>query len=191
MLYICTMCSQPKEKFRTDERRSRKEWKYKDANGHCVHGRVCAACKLKQQATRRFNSCNATTQKYEKTPNGFLMRMYRNMISRVSGIQHKKAHLYCGLEILEKQEFYEWAKSSKEFWNLFNTYQESGFQQRLAPTVDRIDSSIGYIPSNMRWLTHSENSRLGSLSKRDKSRPQMINDAKAVSPLDEPGSSVR
>jgi hypothetical protein len=33
-------------------------------------------------------------KKYEKTPKGYLMRTYRNMKSRVLGIQHKKAHIY-------------------------------------------------------------------------------------------------
>ena len=61
----------------------------------------------------------AAYKKYEKTPNGFLMRMYRNMKSRISGIQHKKAHLYAGKELMTKEQFYSIVKSSNEFDILF------------------------------------------------------------------------
>jgi hypothetical protein len=185
------MCFQPKEKFRTNERRTRKEWKYKDADGYFVHGKVCLSCARKKRAMYRIASDGASDKKYEKTPNGFLMRMYRNMSSRVLGIQYKKAHLYSGLEILGKEEFYAWAKDSKEFWILFKNYQDSGYKKKLAPTVDRIDSTIGYKISNMRWLTHSENSRLGSLSlKRNKPRTKIVDDTKSMRPFDEPSGSI-
>lgn len=102
--------------------------------------------------------------KYEKTKKGFLVRLYRNMKSRILGIQKKKAHLYKGKDILSKEDFYQWADSSKDFHSLFLTWEENSYHRKLTPTVDRIDSHGGYLVSNMRWLTHSENSRLGSLS---------------------------
>jgi hypothetical protein len=45
--------------------------------------------------------------KYEKTKKGFLMRKYRNMQSRVTGIQKKKAHLYKDLYLLPREQYYE------------------------------------------------------------------------------------
>ena len=113
---------------------------------------------------------------YEKeTYQGFLMRTYRNMLSRVSGIQSKKAHLYKGLEILDKEDFYNWALrgysgigSTDSFVSLYKVWVGSGYDRKLAPSIDRIDSSKGYTLENMRWLTHSENSRLGSLSRHRK-----------------------
>ncbi len=86
------------------------------------------------------------------------MRLYRNMKSRTGGVQHKKAHLYKGLYLLDKESFYEWAKSSYEFHDMFSQWEASNYDRKLTPTVDRIDSSIGYVISNMRWLTHSVNS---------------------------------
>ena len=94
------------------------------------------------------------------------MRMYRNMASRVMGIQKAKAHLYCGKEIMSKYEFYAIAKSSSDFAELFEKYELSGFDLKQAPSVDRIDSTLGYTNDNIRFITHSENSRLGSINKR-------------------------
>lgn len=114
------------------------------------------------QRGRRQETHNASTNKYEKTIHGFLMRKYRNMESRVLGIQYRKAHLYKGKALLSREDFYSWAMS-KEFVSMFDTWKASDYDRRLCPTVDRIDPSKGYLPENMRWLTHSENSRLGSL----------------------------
>jgi len=115
--------------------------------------------KLAKQRERRKLNGNAETKRYEKTHNGYLMRKYRNMQSRVTGVQWKKAHLYLDLEILPREEFYKWALNSAEFFQLFDEYKKADFDRKLAPTVDRIDPKVGYVISNMRWLTHSENSR--------------------------------
>lgn len=121
--------------------------------------------KNKKQRERRARNHNEETHKYEKTPKGFLMRKYRNMQSRVTGIQKLKAHLYKGKYLLGREEFYLWAFNSDDFNRLYTDWVESGYDRRLCPTVDRIDAKYGYFLENMRWLTHSENSSLGALSK--------------------------
>jgi len=120
---------------------------------------------LKKQREHRLKTGNSCTRRYEKTRKGFLVRKYRNMKSRVTGIQYKKAHLYKGKELLSKEEFYTWALDSKEFEYMFIIWGNSEYTRRLCPTVDRIESSKGYTLDNMRWLTHSENSRLGSIAR--------------------------
>ena len=124
--------------------------------------------KLEWQRQQRAKNGNKWTKKYEKTKKGFLVRMYRNMKSRTAGIQKKKAHLYEGLTLLDKELFYDWALSSDEFHQMFKDWEDSGYDRRLTPTVDRIDSSIGYELHNMQWLTHSENSRKGCESRYGK-----------------------
>ena len=96
------------------------------------------------------------------------MRSYRNMLSRVTGVQSKKAHLYEGLDILSKEEFYEWSINDEIFNSLFDEYERSEYDMRLAPSVDRENSSLGYNLDNMRWLPHWKNSQLGSLSRHNK-----------------------
>lgn len=119
---------------------------------------------LRKQRERRAANNYADTKRYEKTVNGFLMRKYRNMESRIKGIQWQKHHLYKGKELLSREEFYQWAKSCPEFYKLFEAWKQSGYERKLSPSVDRIDSSKGYEVGNMEWVTHSENSRRGSIS---------------------------
>ena len=116
--------------------------------------------KLAWQREYRKTRCNWDTKVYEKTINGFLMRTYRNMKSRVTGVQKLKAHLYLGKELLDKQEFYNWSKNNQDFLKLFADWSNNSYNRKLSPAIDRIDSSKGYTLTNMRWLTHSENSRL-------------------------------
>lgn len=120
--------------------------------------------KNEKQRLYREKTNNSISKKYEKTPNGFLMRLYRNMKSRITGIQVQKFHLYKGKELLEKDDFYTWAKGNSTFWKLYEVYKNSGYDRKLAPSVDRIDSSKGYVIDNMEFVTHSENSRRGSNS---------------------------
>lgn len=124
--------------------------------------------KNRKQREYRNKSGNKCTIKYERTPKGYIMRKYQNMKSRISGVQKKKAHLYKGLELLNKESFYQWAFSSKEFDYLWTHYVKSGFDCKLSPSVDRVDSSKGYTLDNMEWVTHSENSRRGAISRHSK-----------------------
>lgn len=111
---------------------------------------------------------------YEKTPKGFLMRTYRNMQSRVTGVQAKKAHIYKGLPILSRQTFYEWAWNNPDFWRLYKRWAEHLFDRKLSPSINRIDSQKGYLLGNIEWLTHSVNSALGGSSPRRRSlRPDL------------------
>ena len=137
-----------------------------------------AARNERQREYRRANG-NLCTLKYERTKGGKLMRCYRNMESRILGIQSAKHHLYRGKELLSREEFYEWAMASHEFHRLFREWEESGYQMRLAPSVDRIDSQRGYTPDNMQWVTHSENSRRGATSPHRR-RPQHMD--RGISP---------
>ena len=110
------------------------------------------------------------TKKYEKTPDGFLMRAYRNMKSRVTGVQKKKAHLYVGKTLLPKEEFYAWSRDNKDFWRLYKNWVDHNYDRKLSPSVNRIDSTKGYEIGNIEWITHSLNSALSSVTKRNKTQ---------------------
>lgn len=120
---------------------------------------------LKQRIYRKKTS-NKDIKRYEKTPKGFLMRLYRNMQSRVEGVQKVKFHLYEGKELLDRHTFYQWGLMSNTFISLYINYTKNNYDRKLAPSVDRKDSSKGYYLDNMEWVTMSENSRRGSKSKK-------------------------
>lgn len=126
------------------------------------------ANKLERQRKYRERTNNACTKKYEKTVKGFLMRLYRNMQSRITGVQKVKAGLYVGKDLLSRDEFYTFSTGSSTFYQLFGAYRESGFERKLAPSVDRVDSSKGYTIENMEWVTMSENSRRGAAARHRK-----------------------
>lgn len=118
-------------------------------------------------AHKRRRKLNPDVDKeYEKTPKGFLMRLYRNMKSRITGIQKQKAHLYEGKALLDKEEFYNWAEFHPSFIKLFNNYVASGYDRKAAPSVDRINPDLGYLIKNMEWVTMSENSRRSSVTRK-------------------------
>ncbi len=107
---------------------------------------------------------NASTKKYEKTRKGFLMRLYRNMMSRISGVQKEKYHLYRDKSILPREEFYFWALNHDEFHRLYSLWEENSYSRKSTPSINRVDPTKGYIIGNMEWLTHSDNSRLGGIN---------------------------
>lgn len=127
---------------------------------------VCRGCyNAKQREYRRRNG-NAVTRRYEKTKRGFLMRLYRNMQSRITGIQRQKFHLYAGKPLaVTRDEFYEWAFTHPSFHELFAAWEVSGYARQYTPSVDRVDPDRGYEFDNMEWVTHSENSRRGNESR--------------------------
>ncbi len=126
--------------------------------------------RLERQREYRRENGNFYTLLYEKTKKGFLVRVYRNMKSRVTGVQKKSFHLYKGLCLLDRETFYTWSLDNKHFHDLFKRWEQCGYQRKLAPSVDRINSRDGYHLANMEWVTQSENSRRGSISKRRKNK---------------------
>lgn len=122
-------------------------------------GRWCLTCRNSIQRLQRAESGNLHTAKYEKSPKGFVMRSYRNMLSRVTGVQKREAKFYLGLEILDRHVFYDWSlETESNFWPLYETWKELGYPRKLTPSVDRINVFRGYTLDNMRWVTHSQNS---------------------------------
>lgn len=173
--YKCSYCFCEKIKFKTETKISFKEFKYIDENGFFVKGKRCYECFLVFQRNHRKKLNNQTTKKYEKTINGFLMRTYRNMKSRVNGTLKLKAHLYHGKTLLDKNEFYLWSKKNSDFLKLFCEWEKNNYKCSITPSIDRIDSSLGYEMSNIRWIEHKENSRNGAIS-RHRNRNKIVSE---------------
>lgn len=154
----CTRCEieKPKMDFHKDEQRR-----------EGIQS-VCKECNKADQRLNRAKTFNKVSIRYERTPQGHLMRTYRNMKSRVTGIQYSKAHLYQGKTLLDKEAFYQWANSSSDYFMLFEAWVASGYNRKLTPSIDRINANEGYEISNMRWVTHSRNSSLGAISRNRK-----------------------
>jgi len=96
-----------------------------------------------------------------KTKQGYLSKTYATMKKRVTSINEPN---YYGIDLLPKFDFYEFSKLDSSFIRLFNEYEKNGFKPRTGPSIDRIDPNMGYTLSNIRWITHSENSRNASIT---------------------------
>ena len=121
--------------------------------------------KLAWQRERRKKTQNSATKKYEKTIRGYIMRTYRNMLSRTQGLV--KPELYKGLSIMSKSRFYAWSLNDKHFGKLYKTWVTSGYDRRLSPSINRKDSAKGYDTDNVEWVTQSDNSSFGAISKNN------------------------
>jgi len=158
-LWFCSMVKYPKSCSRCSVLKEREDFPKRH------HGACCRQCVNEKQRIQRKENSNKHSKAYEKAPSGYLMRTYRNMLSRTNGVLKSKAHLYFGLEIMSKEEFYSWSLKDEAFLSLFATYKESGWDFKNAPSIDRINTQKGYTRENSRWISHKENSRLGAISR--------------------------
>lgn len=176
----CQFCKKGYEVFRSKKKGSNGAYLLYDAKDRLMQGKVCLSCFRERANASWCDEKRAKHKSYEKTPRGYIMRKYRNMKSRITGVQKQKYHLYKGLTLLSKEDFYEWAIDHKDFISLFSDYEASGYERKLAPSVDRIDSDKGYEISNMEWVTHSENSRRGSNSEKRRAYYDAMNEARRL-----------
>lgn len=86
---------------------------------------------------------------------------YSDIRTRCTEVARRNAHIYEGLEFVDKKTFYEWALAHPRFNTLFAMYIQSGYRRKYAPSIDRIDTTKGYTLDNMQWLFNFENAAKG------------------------------
>lgn len=105
-------------------------------------------------------------RKSERTIKGFLLGRYRAMKRRVSGKSPKHVPYYKGKELLKKKDFLNVNMGNLQFLKLYKNWVAHSYDQKLSPSVNRIDSSKGYTLDNMEWVTMSQNSALASVVRK-------------------------
>lgn len=157
-LVKCKKCSTEYFRVFTGKINTNGAKNYVSPEGLRLRGSLCRKCFLDRN--REYWSGNKDIWlSYERGLDGFLMRKYRNMLSRVRGVTKAKNHLYLGLEICPKKDFYDWSKNNLDFLRMFKDYTDSGYSRVLCPSVDRVNPLRGYTFDNMEWVTFSENCR--------------------------------
>lgn len=130
-------------------------------------GRV-GKCKECNKIDVRKHYANNIEQKKEYDTYRNRHSVSRLLSSRYSGIKSRctkprsngKKYSVNGTIFLTKDEWLKWCyepNNYKKFIEIYNNWVQSDFKEKLSPSIDRIDNSLGYIVSNLQWLTKSEN----------------------------------
>lgn len=121
----------------------------------------CIDCTKKEERDRR----NANIEKardydvfrYRNSESRIQTHKYAGIVNRSLG---KGSHKYSveGKRYLTANSFKKWWKDNRDtYLKLHKQWVESNYSNKLAPSIDRIDNKKGYMPSNMQWMTLSEN----------------------------------
>jgi hypothetical protein len=124
-------------------------------------GRREVACKVcnKLKPNYGFGMCSACLRLHKRRtrPSYYLNTCYGEMKRRVNTYDELRPNYY-GLEICSKEEFRNKFDNDPEFMRLYKEWQDSGFKRASSPSIDRIDNTVGYILTNMRFIRHGVNS---------------------------------
>lgn len=93
-------------------------------------------------------------------------KRYAHMSARHDGRSTNSSQSQ-GKGICTREEFFEWCKSFEvlsDFMALYFDWAGEGFPLHLSPSVDRIDSTKGYVIGNLQWLSFEENCRKNNIN---------------------------
>lgn len=104
----------------------------------------------------------------KRTYDGRINTMYSSIKSRCANeSKYKNRNIQC---MFEKTEFVDFIKDREDYKVVFEKWKESGYEYRLIPTVDRIDSKGHYELNNIQILSQSDNSFKGQKERIKKGR---------------------
>ncbi len=128
--------------------------KPRDEYSGAYGGKYCLPCLKKRQLMDK--------RRFFLTVKGYVQSMYAQIRSRCNRTTGLKG--YKGLKYMEREEFYKFGLNDRNLPNLVRAYIDSGYEMRLAPSINRIDPKFGYITGNIEIIPMGENARLGAIS---------------------------
>jgi hypothetical protein len=130
----------------------------------------CKSKKCLRPGDKRLNSRFCSFHCTKATKDSFLSNLYKKMKRRVRGKDTKRPDLYLGLSILPRDVFSNWAKNHPDFIYLYKRWFSNDFDRKLTPSINRMNSSKGYVLNNIEWVTNSQNCGLSSVVRKAKNR---------------------
>jgi len=120
---------------------------------------ICIKCE-RFMPIKAKGQCQNCWHKWKRRniPEFYISVRYTELKQRCVHVRNDKYGRYIGKEYCTLEEFKTFTNKDDTFINLFNKWKENKHPFKLAPSIDRIDSSKGYILGNLQWITHSENS---------------------------------
>lgn len=96
----------------------------------------------------------------KRTQEQYVRDTYTGMKNRVSGNDMSVHENYHGLEICERDEFIQWSLFDDAFQGIWDEWEATDYtDNKIGPSIDRIDPSEGYVFGNMQWKTRSMNTK--------------------------------
>jgi len=112
---------------------------YKDRDKKDGFASKCKSCYIKKYRTRR----------------GYIKNSYNNLIGRI-----KYSKFYNGIKCdFTEREFIDFMNRSKSFDHIWKRWVATGYNNKYAPTIDRVDNKKGYSLGNIQIITKCENSK--------------------------------
>lgn len=87
-------------------------------------------------------------------------KRYAHMLARHDGRSTHRSGSQ-GKGIMSQEAFIDWCKRPEnmaDFLTIYFEWVQSGFSRWFSPSIDRIDSTKGYVAGNLKWLSYAENS---------------------------------
>lgn len=132
------------------------------ADGHINKCKECAKKDVRNNHSRKLSYYREYDKMRQKHSfERIFTHRYIGIKQRCEGRGTRKYRVD-GTEFLSKEEWKEWCqKTLPEFTRLYKIWEASGFDRRYVPSVDRIDSTLGYTKDNIQWLSLLENMKKG------------------------------
>lgn len=119
----------------------------------------CVECK-NYKPIKAKDMCQNCWHKYKRKnePNFFLRTRYTELKQRCINPNRITGKYYYGKKYCSLEEFLSTFLNDSSFLELFKNWQNSNWEYKLCPSIDRVNNSGNYTIDNLQFITHSQNS---------------------------------
>ncbi len=118
---------------------------------------ICTKCKGEKEDNNKpyCTPCRAGIDlDYSRTKKGVVTQLYKHQRTNSKKRGHRMPEY-------SKKELEDWLYSQSLFHELYNEWVQSGYKNRLKPSIDRKDDDIHYCMANIQLMTWQANNKKG------------------------------